>query len=973
MEFKTLYNQLNIEQKKAVDNIEGPVMVIAGPGTGKTQVLTLRIANILNKTDIEAENILALTFTESGATSMRKRLISIIGNDAYRININTFHGFCNEIIQDYPEYFNNIAGFNNIDEIKQIEILREVLDNMKLKKLISFNNQYFYLKDIKHMIEELKKESISFSELRKIAEQTKIDFENNQDNYNPKKGEIKTKVSSVYKMIEKNVELSYIFEKYQEKLKQLKYYDYSDMIIEVLNTLKENSELLLKIQEQYQYILVDEYQDTNTSQSKILELLCNFHQNPNIFIVGDPKQAIFRFQGASIHNFEYFKQLYPSAIVIDLINNYRSSQLILDSAHFLIQRDTKLKSCTNYEDKKIQIYSLPNSTLESYFVTKKIQELIKNGVNKNDIAVLYRNHKDSDDLVDMLEKFKIPFSIKKKVNILEDIDIQKLLLILNTIYNYGNDEYLFKCMHIDFLNIDPLDIYNIIKYCNQQKINGYEFFNSNIELKLNSKDKILFLIQKLKEWNILANNEIFINLFNTILKDIQFYEYLQKKNYIIDKIDKIDGLFDQIKQMAQIEHNLKLSDFINYLDIIKENSIDISKDSILGDLSGIKLMTAHHAKGLEFDYVFIIGANHNKWEGKRVNNKLKLIPEVYQLNEKEEGEERNLFFVCLTRAKKQIFITFFENDNDGKDLISSSFINEIKDEFKEVNNPDITEQFKNEKINFIVKENKNFTIQDKELVKEIFTKNGLSVTGFNNYLECPWKYFYKNLFRLPEIQTKPLIKGDAIHLALRDFFNYYKEEGRPNKEFLINRFIFHLNKFPLSIKDFEQILDEGKNILSFYYDYYPEFYENVLNEFAISGVNIDQDIRLTGKLDKLEILTNNHVNVVDYKTGKPKTENEILGKTQNSDENYYNQLKFYGLLLKYYQNGKYIMEKGILDFVEPSNKKLIRREFLISKEEIDNLEIEVKKVSNEILNLTFWNKFCDDKDCQFCKLRKMMN
>jgi len=499
MKYEELYQQLNQEQRKAVDTIEGPVMVIAGPGTGKTQILTLRIANILRQTHMEAENILALTFTESGANSMKKRLISIIGNDAYNANINTFHGFCNDIIQKYPEYFINISGFVNVDEIAQVQILKKVLDSMDLIYLATFNNQYFFLNEIKHAIEELKKESTSYFELRNIANQVKDNFEKNSENYNSKSRELKSKLVSEFKTINKNIELSYVFERYQEEMKKLKYYDYADMIVEVLNTFKHNQELLNIIQEQYQYILVDEYQDTNISQNKILEILCNFHQNPNIFIVGDPKQAIFRFQGASIHNFEYFQKLYPSSAIIDLINNYRSSQLILDTAHELMQRDAKLQSCSNYEDKKIQIYQLSNPDQEAYFVVQKIKELINAGVNQNNIAVLYRNHKDSDILVEMLEKFKIPFSIKKKINILNDIDIQKIILLLETIYNYGNDEYLFKCMHIDFLNIDPLDIYKIINYCNQNKINGYEFLNSDFDIQLNSEANIIDFKNKLKE------------------------------------------------------------------------------------------------------------------------------------------------------------------------------------------------------------------------------------------------------------------------------------------------------------------------------------------------------------------------------------------------------------------------------------------------------------------------------------------
>ncbi len=975
MKFQEEYAKLNKEQKLAVDTIEGPVMVVAGPGTGKTQILTLRIANILNKTDIDADNILALTFTESGATSMKRRLINIIGNDAYRVNINTFHGFCNDIIQNYPESFSKIAGFSNIDEVKQIEILKNVLDNIELKELITVSDRYFYVKNIKHKIEELKKEGFSYLEFRKLAEQAKIDFENNSDNYNDKTGEIKVVPGRFYTVIKKNIELSYIFEKYQERLRSLKYYDYSDMIIEVLNAFQENRELLVTVQEQYQYLLIDEYQDTNASQNKIIELIAQYHDYPNIFIVGDPKQAIFRFQGASLYNFDYFKKLYPSAIVIDLINNYRSSQLILDSAHSLIKRDIQLKSCSKIENSKIKIFSLPDPKGEAYFVSKKISCLIDSGINANDIAVLYRNHKDSDELVEILEKMRIPFSIKKKINILNDEDVLKLLLILNTIYNYGNDEFLFKCMHIDFLNIDPLDIYKIISFCNQQKINGYDFFEKNVDIKLNSIEAIQKLMDNLKQWKKLSKNELFINFFDKLIKDINFYEYIQKSDNVVDKLDKLDGLFDQIKKITQMEDNFSLDSFIKYLDIIEENSIDINKDSILGDLSGVKLMTAHHAKGLEFDYVFIINANENKWEGKIVRDNLKLLPQVYNSSvEQEESEEINLFFVCLTRAKKEIYITYSENDSNGKNLIPSIFVNEIKEEFKELEAINNFEEFKKEHFSFISKPSKKYTIQDKELVKEIFTKNGLSVTAFNNYLECPWKYFYRNLFRLPSIQTKPLIKGDAIHLALRDFFVRHKEEGRPEKDFLINSFMFHLKKFPLSNNDFDQISAQGIEILSKYYDYYPVFHENTLTELSISGINLDSDIRITGKLDKIEIYNNNHVAVVDYKTGKSKSENEILGKTKNSDENYYNQLKFYGLLLKYYQNGKYIMDKAVLDFVEASDKKEpVKREFEIPNEAIDLLEKDVIKVGHEILNLEFWDKYCDDKDCEFCKLRKMMD
>jgi len=611
MKFEEYYSQLNSEQKLAVDSIDGPVMVMAGPGTGKTQILTLRIANILRKTDTSADCILALTFTDSGVFSMKKRLINIIGNDAYRVNINTFHGFCNEIIQKYPEYFSSITGFSNIEEIQQIKIFQDILNRLDLNFLVSLNDRYYYLKDIKRGIEDLKKEGLGFEELREISLSAKDDLLNDSSNINPKTGELKTKVKDDLKTIEKNIELSFIYEEYQSELKKFKLYDYTDMIVEVLKVLKENKDFLLTLQEQYQYILVDEYQDTNNSQNKILELLSNFHPNPNIFIVGDPKQAIFRFQGASIKNFEYFKELYPEAVLINLINNYRSSQIILDSAFSLISKDEKLKSCSDYINEKIKVYSLLNSEREAYFIAKKILELIELGIDTKDIAILYRNHKDSDGVINLLDKFNIPFSVKKKINIFNDIDIQKLILLLRAVYNYGNDEFLFKLLHIDFLNINPLDIYKIINYCNTHKINGYDFLDLDVDLGLTSKEEVYRLKDNLKKWSIQANNEFFLNFFEHIIDDISFKEYIIQADNVVDKLDKIDGLFDQIKKICQNNKSFFLADFINYLDIILENNIDITKDSLSGNLLGVRLMTAHGAKGLEFDYVFIIGTNSN--------------------------------------------------------------------------------------------------------------------------------------------------------------------------------------------------------------------------------------------------------------------------------------------------------------------------------------------------------------------------
>jgi DNA helicase-2/ATP-dependent DNA helicase PcrA len=319
--FDDYYAKLNTAQKLAVDTIEGPVMVVAGPGTGKTQILTLRIANILMQTQINPENILALTFTESGVLAMRKRLVQIIGTPGYRAQIHTFHSFCNDVIRQNPEDFENLISSESITEVEQIQILEEIVQTTKLALLKPFGDPLYYVKHLLSAISDLKKEGITPTKLKKAIDDQEKDFGKIEDLYHEKgaygpkvrddgtvtKGAMKGKYQDLQKDIAKNKELLIVFEKYQQSLRDKKQYDFNDMLLEVIAAFESNPDLLLRQQEYFQYILVDEHQDTNAAQNKIVELLCSYYEEPNLFVVGDEKQAIYRFQGASLENFLYFK------------------------------------------------------------------------------------------------------------------------------------------------------------------------------------------------------------------------------------------------------------------------------------------------------------------------------------------------------------------------------------------------------------------------------------------------------------------------------------------------------------------------------------------------------------------------------------------------------------------------------------------------------------------------------------------
>lgn len=948
--FKKELTSLNPEQRQAVETIDGPVMVIAGPGTGKTQILTLRIANILNKTDTNPENILALTFTESATANMRRRLTSLIGTPSYYINIHTFHGFCNKIIQDYPENFPKIIGSNNANQVDQIQIVRKIIDENNFKNLKPFGNKYYYVTEILKNIRQLKSEGINPLEFKNIT--SKINTEDIKEEKNT----------------ERLKELSLVYKKYQDELSKKKLYDFEDMILETIDSLKKNKDFLLDLQEKYQYILVDEHQDTNGAQNKALELLTSYDTNPNLFVVGDEKQAIYRFQGASLENFLYFKEKFKKAKLVELKQNYRSTQKILDASHSLIEKNqtilaaVQLKANQKTTGSNIKVISFESPESEYLFITQKIKELLKQKVEAHKIAILYRENKDAFSLSDFLTKQNITHGVESDENILEDIDIKKLNILFKAIENFPSLEFLAPALHLDFLNINPLETFQTIESKNP-----------------NSSPTVSNLFKKIGEWKKYSHNNIFVKFFEKVINESGYLKNLLAGQNYNDKLNKLHTLFSEVKKINFANHNFSLPDYINHLEILKEHNLPIQiKTKTLPE--NIRLMTAHRAKGLEFDYVFIIGAYNGHWGNKRNMSHIKLpIKTSFDASKIEKNEdERRLFYMAITRAKKEAFITYSTTSFDGKEQVPSQFINEI--------NPSLKEEIvakPNSEIKKIVlvstSNNEKPKINEKSFVIDLFLHRGFSPTSLNNYLDCPWNFFYNNLLRIPKAQANYLIYGNAKHKALQLFFDEREKNKKITYKFIIEKFIEDLRNYPLMPKDHEALLKKGIESLTAYYNFYKDSLpQKTVNELNIKGVSLNlgkHEIKLSGKLDRLELKPNSPaVTVVDYKTGAAKSRNEILGNTKNADGNYFRQLVFYKLLLDSLPNKKYNMMAGAIDFTEPDDKNRFKREvFEISNEHTKELKETIVKCTDEILNLKFWNKFCGEKDCEYCELRKLIS
>lgn len=1008
--FDALYAKLNAAQREAVDAVEGPVMVVAGPGTGKTQILTLRIANILKKTDTAPSSILALTFTESGVASMRRRLAEIIGSPAYSVVINTFHGFCNDVIKNYPEQFPRIVGSQSITEVDQINILEEAIEELPLQNLKPFGDPMYYLRPILSGINELKREGVGMEQFAEVIKKEKKDFDTISDLYydaGAHKGKMKGKYQDLLKRIKKNEDLAEVYRYYQAALEKAKLYDYSDMIMEVLQALSKNPDLLLILQEQHQYILVDEHQDTNTAQNRIIELLCNFHANPNVFVVGDEKQAIFRFQGASLENFLYFKKLYPEARLVILEENYRSTQAILDPAHSLIPGEKKLKANAPYENQKIRLYAFSRPEAELYFLAKDISEKIEHGTEPREIAVLYRDNRDVFPIAKMLKKMGVPFSIESDQDILGDVDVKKIIFLLRAIHEFGSQDALAEAMHIDFLGIEPLDIYKIIQYANKSKISLYEVVSREevlSSLALAKKEKITEFYKKLSAWKVASKNKSLTDFFEELVRDSGFLTYALAHKEPISILDKLNGLFDEVRGLLERHKSYGLKDFLEYIDTLLAHNVLVKKSLSSHLVKQVRLMTAHKSKGLEFEYVYIVNAFDGHWGNKRRPDYLPLPERIFSLFDgeaidpvrsrhagsmtttitglptsngaSESDDERRLFYVALTRAKKGVVITYAKESANKREQLPAQFVGEITADFIETKESEPYEkEFASRKeIIFAPSRVSGVDIKNKEFISEIFLRNGLAVTALNNYLECPWKYFYANLLRIPKAPSKHQMYGIAVHNALKDFFDLFKERT-PEKELLLSKFRHYLNLQPQGEKDLSESLEKGLRALHGYYDnYHTAWRTHTFTEFNISGILLTPEIRLTGKIDKIELLDGGpQVNVVDYKTGKPKTRGEIEGSTKNSQGDMKRQLVFYNLLLDRFENGKFKMVGGDIDFIEPDEKGRYKKEgFIVMKEEIVELEELIKKVASEILNLEFWDKTCEEKECEFCALRAMM-
>lgn len=1002
----------NEKQQEAIDILKGQVMLLAGPGTGKTFTVINRIEKMLGD-GVEPSSILCLTFSDAAASEMRQRLIKKMGVKASSVDIYTYHSFCNDIIKEYPTQFEMSGDVRLITDTEKIALMKESIDEAKLEYFVPARaDKYFFTKNFISHVEKLKTKRVSKEEyldcintnpslMPRYKEVESEIYEREQAGKTQNKGRY-AELEKIKTNIEKAKELWTLYELYCQKMLNNNLIDFSDMINFVLNAFEEDETFLKEVSNKYKYFLVDEYQDTNDLQNKIIFNLVDANDEKNIFVVGDDDQIIYGFQGAKSDNIENFLTKYPQTKVICLNENNRSTQTILDFSNLVVAQDLNRLENNDYfkntyniskkltaknpkiiaKDKKINRLQFAETIQEFNYITDDIKKLIdsescptndKNEKDLSQIAIIAKKRAELQTFSELLKAKNIPYQIDEGKSIFAIRSTILIYFYLKAMNNHVlSSDKLFGLMLSEPFKLDIQDYNKILA---EQRLLKNDGLNDFISLMRTLKDwKNPEIISKfLETFDDLQTYATTNTLRNTIIEIVNrtgILEYFYKcpKNRV-ENISGIRKIISEAGNFQKIDGTRGLADFVSYLDDCLKNEIDICLDKDSSVQNAVQLMTYHGSKGREFEYVYLPNLISSSWENFRMPGEYKLITdEVFDKDTaqiKKDSELLKLLFVGITRAKHSLTLSFADNNENKAQQITkylSEFSNyDFNSEQFECDAEDLTKEFVRSISTEVFDNRKAFQNEIQERVKSIV----LSPSRVNDYLTCPRKFFYLKVLGIDveEADWDNANFGSVIHSILERAVKFAKEKGEyPDIKTVLEKFHTGMDSSRFSeLSKKEKFIKLGEKLLMNYYPYFSQIpatrVENV--EFSFYGVSVGDDL-VTGKIDRIEKNSDGTYSLYDYKTGKPTSEKQI---TPDGDKkNYYNQLCFYKYAYEKLTGNK-VSQVGII-YVEDHAKSVYKTLADSDMEYIENL---IKDTYANIKALKF-NPIKEDKQgvCKTC-------
>ena len=886
MENKILSN-LNDKQREGVTWGDGPLLIIAGAGTGKTKVITHRIAWLIASKLAYPEEILALTFTDKAAEEMETRVDVLVPYGMAPVWISTFHSFGQKILREYAFELGITPDFKILSESELLVFLKDRLFELPMKYFRPLSHPIKYLRAFLEIISRAKDENVNAQEYLKYAENKIADYQEGDDEWEE---------------AVKQLEIANCYQKYEEFLKDSGYIDMPGLISFTLKLLQEKKGVLNKLQSQFKYILVDEFQDTNYAQFQILKLLLGSHRN--ITVVGDDDQSIYKFRGACLANILSFNELYPDAHTIVLTDNYRSTQQILDTARRLIVFNNpdrleikagvnkSLKSVIREEnsvspsrsrhigipdeyrgdfvsstikqlklfDKKVEYKHYDIVENEADSIAKLIEEKVLLGYKYSDFAILVRTNSLADQFIRSLNIRAIPWRFSGNQGLYDRPEVQILLSLLRVLRDINNTQALYRVIISPAYKINALDINKCMGLVYRTKIPLYEILKSEISNKLsnNISDEGRAGIS-----NFLKDIEHFIGLSVGNSAGKVLYEFLTRSNWLTRivsnpsieneiMVKNIAGFLNIVERVSKIIRNDRAPFVIEHIEGLLELGDNPPVAEAEFDVDAVNVLTVHKAKGLEFRVVFMVGLVDSIFPHYKMASLVELPTELVKeplpnlsVSEIHIQEERRLFYVGMTRAKEEVILTSARNYGGKKEYKPSQFIMEAMDLVKD--------EIVSQKTNYLerIKSFDSNVVDIKRVTRAQMLV--LTSTAIDDWLTCPRKYWYIHWLKIPIPKHHTMVYGIAVHQAIESYLNAKKAGRKLTYEGLLKVFEsawvsegFHSRKheeerFAQGKKTLRQFLEQEEKDTNI-----PMFVEERFN-FVI------EDIKIFGRWDRIDI------------------------------------------------------------------------------------------------------------------------
>lgn len=965
-------SKLNEEQKEAVLYDKGPLLIVAGAGTGKTTVITQRIVNLIEKKLVAPEEILAVTFTEKAAFEMEERVDKLLDFGYIDLWISTFHSFCERVLRENALDIGLPSDFKILDQTSGWLLARQNLDKFDLKYYKALGNPTKFIQALISHFSHCKDQEVYPENYLEYADTLKTRDDGLED------GET-----------ERIMEVANAYHVYQQILLENSALDFGDLINYCLKLFKKRPLILKKYREKFKYILVDEFQDTNWSQYELIKLLAE--PKNNLTVCADDDQAIYRWRGASFSNIVKFQEDFPNAKQISLIKNYRSSQNILDKSYdFIIQNNPDRLEFRNKINKKLVantkeegiVEHIHEKTLDQEVgqTLKKILEIIKRDkeATYNDFAILVRANNSAIPFIKALERANLPYQFLASRGLYSKPVILDIISYFKLLDNYHEGTAVYRVLNLPFLGISETDIATITQFCRRKTISLFDALQQlsiipGISAK--TKEKVVFVLSLIKKHSGDAREKGVSEILIAFLEDSGYLKYLINKNEI-EKIDLLNQFYKKIKtfEEATIEPTLKnfMEEMNLELEFGEEGKLEFDPEK---GPDMIKVMTIHGAKGLEFKYVFLVNMVDKRFPTIERKDPIELPDELIK-DIKPKGdvhlqEERRLCYVAMTRAKKELYFTSADDYGGQRKKKISRFLSEMN--YKSADESKPSE-------NGLLAEKLNPAERLKKKTEPQYLPQHFSYSQLAAFEKCPLQYKFGFILKVPTRGKAVFSFGKTMHNTLYEFLKLSNEDKKSAQENLFGeKTAKNSNK---KSKNFDELtklyeknwIDEwyenqkqkddyyklGKRIIK---EFYSQFEKNPPKILKINGsLALEMPFNLKigehtlfGVIDRIDE-EKNGVFIIDYKTGssKEKPEKEQLLIYQIAAQEVLH-LKPKQLAYYYLEDGKFASFLGSESDLQKQKEKIIE---------------EIEKIKNSEFEPTpGWQcQYCDFKDiCDFAQ------